>query len=57
MWTFVDTDGVEPTNNHAEREIRAFVLYGESVPSAPKALAGMSSPRNLMTVAHCARSA
>ena len=27
LWTFVDVDGVEPTNNHAEREIRAFVLW------------------------------
>lgn len=27
LWTFVDHDGVEPTNNHAEREIRAFVLW------------------------------
>lgn len=27
LWTFVDHDGVEPTNNHAERELRAFVLW------------------------------
>ncbi|NVJ12541.1 transposase, partial [Myxococcus sp. AM001] len=27
LWTFVDRDGVEPTNNHAERELRAFVLW------------------------------
>jgi transposase len=27
LWTFVDVDGVEPTNNHAERELRAFVLW------------------------------
>jgi transposase len=25
LWTFVDTDGVEPTNNHAERELRRLV--------------------------------
>ena len=25
LWTFVDRDDVEPTNNHAERELRAFV--------------------------------
>lgn len=25
LWTFVDQEGVEPTNNHAERELRAFV--------------------------------
>ncbi len=27
LWTFVDTAGIEPTNNHAERELRAFVLW------------------------------
>ena len=27
LWTFVETLGVEPTNNHAERELRAFVLW------------------------------
>ena len=25
LWTFVDHEDVEPTNNHAERELRAFV--------------------------------
>jgi transposase len=27
MWCFVETPGVEPTNNHAERELRGFVLW------------------------------
>ncbi len=27
LWTFVDIDGVEPTNNHAERELRPAVLW------------------------------
>ena len=27
LWTFVDTPGVEPTNNFAERTIRAYVLW------------------------------
>jgi transposase len=27
MWTFVDTPGVDPTNNHAERELRRLVLW------------------------------
>ena len=27
LWTFVTEEGVEPTNNHAEREIRDFVLW------------------------------
>ena len=27
LWTFVNRDDVDPTNNHAERELRAFVLW------------------------------
>lgn len=27
MWTFIDTPGVQPTNNHAERELRRLVLW------------------------------
>ena len=27
LWTFVERDDVDPTNNHAEREIRVFVLW------------------------------
>jgi transposase len=27
LWTFVAEEGVEPTNNHAERELRDFVLW------------------------------
>ena len=27
LWTSVESPGVEPTNNHAERELRAFVLW------------------------------
>ncbi|MEO7735997.1 MAG: IS66 family transposase [Kofleriaceae bacterium] len=27
LWTFVTHDGVEPTNNHAELELRDFVLW------------------------------
>jgi transposase len=27
LWNFVDRKNVEPTNNHAERELRAFVLW------------------------------
>ena len=26
LWTFLDVDGVEPTNNAAERSLRSFVL-------------------------------
>jgi transposase len=27
LWTFVDRSGIEPTNNHAERELRGLVLW------------------------------
>src|SRR5262249_41526870 len=27
LWTFTHTDGVEPTNNHAERRLRGAVIY------------------------------
>jgi hypothetical protein len=27
LWTFARTDGVEPTNNHAERGLRGAVIY------------------------------
>ena len=27
LWTFVDREGVEPTNNHAERVLRRAVLW------------------------------
>ena len=27
LWTFAKTDGVEPTNNHAERGLRGAVIY------------------------------
>ena len=27
LWTFTERDGVEPTNNHAELELRDFVLW------------------------------
>jgi len=54
LWTFVSNEGVEPTNNHAERELRAFVLWR-------KRSFGCQSDRGerfaerIMTVAHTAR--
>ena len=27
LWTFAEIDGVEPTNNHAERGLRGAVIY------------------------------
>jgi transposase len=54
LWTFVDTDGVEPTNNHAEREIRAFVLWRKRSFGTQSARGNVFAA-NMMTVAHTAR--
>lgn len=54
LWTFVDQLGVEPTNNHAEREIRAFVLWRRRSFGTQSAR-GNRFAENLMTVAHTAR--
>jgi transposase len=27
LWTFAKTDGITPTNNHAERSLRSAVIY------------------------------
>jgi transposase len=54
LWTFVDTDGVEPTNNHAEREIRAFVLWRKRSFGTQSARGNIFAA-NMMTVAHTAR--
>jgi transposase len=54
LWTFVDNDGVEPTNNHAEREIRAFVLWRKRSFGSQSARGNLFA-ENLMTVAHTAR--
>jgi transposase len=54
MWRFVEEDGVEPTNNHAERELRGFVLWR-------KATLGSRSDRgdrfaaNIKSVVHTCR--
>lgn len=54
LWTFVEQSGVEPTNNHAEREIRAFVLWRKRSFGA-QSVRGNRFAENLMTVAHTAR--
>lgn len=54
LWTFVDHAGVEPTNNHAEREIRAFVLWRKRS-FGTQSDRGNIFAENLMTVAHTAR--
>ncbi|MEN8377090.1 MAG: IS66 family transposase, partial [Gemmatimonadota bacterium] len=54
LWTFVDHDGVEPTNNHAERELRAFVLWRKRSFGSQSERGNLFAER-LMSVAHTAR--
>lgn len=54
LWTFVDQHGVEPTNNHAEREIRAFVLWRKRSFGAQSTRGNLFAER-VMTLAHTAR--
>lgn len=54
LWTFVSHDGVEPTNNHAERELRAFVLWRKRS-FGSQSDRGERFAERVMTVAHTAR--
>jgi transposase len=54
LWNFVDQPGVEPTNNHAERELRAFVLWRRRS-FGTQSDRGNTFAENLMTVAFTAR--
>jgi transposase len=54
LWTFVDCEDVEPTNNHAERELRAFVLWRKRCFGTQSERGNLFAER-LMTVAHTAR--
>ena len=54
LWTFVERTDVEPTNNHAERELRAFVLWRKRCFGA-QSDRGNEFAERVMTVAHTAR--
>lgn len=54
LWTFLDEDGVEPTNNHAERELRAFVLWRKRS-FGSQSERGDTFAERIMTVVHTAR--
>lgn len=54
LWTFIGTPGVEPTNNHAERELRAFVLWRRRS-FGSQSERGNRFAERLMTIAHTAR--
>lgn len=54
LWTFVDNPDVEPTNNHAERELRAFVLWRKKS-FGSQSNRGCRFAERIMTVAHSLR--
>jgi transposase len=54
LWTFLDHDQVEPTNNHAERELRAFVLWRKRS-FGTRSERGNRFAERIMTIAHTAR--
>jgi len=54
LWTFVEREGVEPTNNHAERELRAFVLWRKRS-FGTQSQRGNRFAERLMTLVHTAR--
>lgn len=54
LWTFVERADVEPTNNHAERELRAFVLWRRRSFGTQSDRGNVFAAR-VMTVAHTAR--
>jgi transposase len=54
LWTFVEEDGVEPTNNHAELELRDFVLWRKRS-YGTQSERGNRFAERIMTVTHTAR--
>ena len=54
LWTFLDSKGVEPTNNHAERELRGFVLWRRRS-FGTQSERGDRFAERIMTLAHTAR--
>jgi transposase len=54
LWTFVEREDVEPTNNESERELRAFVLWRKRSFGAQSERGNLFAER-VMTVAHTAR--
>lgn len=54
LWTFLSVVGVDPTNNHAERELRAFVLWRKSS-FGSQSDRGSRFAERMMTVVHTLR--
>lgn len=51
LWTFVSVPGVEPTNNHAERELLGFVIW-RKLSFGTKSERGNVFAEHIMTVAY-----
>lgn len=51
LWTFVEREGVEPTNNHAERELRGIALWRRRL-SGTQSARGDRLAARMMTIAH-----
>ena len=49
LWTFVDTPGVEPTNNLAERTLRSFVIW-RKISFGTQSVRGSRYVERIMTV-------
>lgn len=54
LWTFVEHAGVEPTNNHAERELRGLVMWRRRS-FGSQSERGTHFAARMMTIAHTAR--
>jgi transposase len=54
LWTFARVPGLEPTNNHAERELRAFVLWRKRS-FGSQSERGCRYAERIMTVTHTLR--
>jgi transposase len=54
LWTFVDPRGIEPTNNHAERELRGFVLW-RKLTFGSRSERGTRFAANIKSVVHTCR--
>ena len=54
LWTFVEKEGVEPTNNHAERELRGLVMWRRRS-FGSQSERGTRFAARMMTIAHTAR--
>lgn len=50
LWTFLSTPGVEPTNNHAERTLRGFVIW-RKISFGTQSARGSRYVERIMTVA------